>query len=232
MMRLIKALPVNLLIVSTLAFVLLCGLGTWQAARLQWKQNLITEMARTEAMPPVPVTDLLKQGQADWRSVKMPVCRITPDRILPMHSTMDGIAGYRLLTSCPVAPGQADILIDIGFSQSPDSGIAEMSLAPVGRLRPFDKPSAIAAVNDPSRNDWYTRSPVEMGQALMATLRSDYFLVLDLRASNLISPAVRQAPTTAPLANRHLEYALTWYGLAVTLLIMVAAYAVQNSRKS
>lgn len=232
MMRLIHALPRNLLVVSVLVFALLCGLGTWQMTRLQWKNNLIKEMARTESLPPVPVAGLLAKGHADWRSVELPSCRIDPARIIPMHSTMGAVAGYRLLTACPIAPGQPDILVDLGFSETADSVPANTAILPVGRLRPVDKPSAFAPVNDPARNDWYSRSSQEMGKALKTPLRSDYFLVLDVKASRLEAPGVRQAPMTAPLANRHIEYALTWYGLAVTLLAMVAAFAVQRTRRS
>ena len=189
-------------------------------------------LARTEALPPVPVTQLLAQGHADWRSVALPSCQIVPARIIPMHSTMGAVAGYRLLTACPVAPGQPDILVDLGFSEDAKSVPASTSVLPVGRLRPVDKPSAFAPVNDPAKNDWYSRSIAELGQALGTQLRTDYFLVLDVKASNLEVPAIQQAPMTAPLANRHLEYALTWYGLAVTLLAMVFAFAVQRNRKT
>jgi surfeit locus 1 family protein len=123
------------------------------------------------------------------------------------------------------------MLVDLGFSETPDSVPANTTFLPVGRLRPVDKPSAFAPVNDPVKNDWYSRSPAEMGKTLNTQLRTDYFLVADIKASNLEGPAIRQAPMTAPLANRHLEYALTWYGLAVTLLAMVLAFAVQRSRK-
>lgn len=231
MMRLINALPRNLLVVSVLAFALLCGLGTWQMARLQWKNDLIAEMARTEALSPVPVAELLTKGHADWRSVALPACPIAPKRIIPMHSTMGPVAGYRLLTACPIAPGQPEMLVDLGFSENADTVPANTAILPVGRLRPIDKPSAFAPVNDPAKSDWYSRSTAEMGQALKTQLRTDYFLVLDVKASNLEGPAIQQAPMTAPLANRHLEYALTWYGLAVTLLAMVFAFAAQRARK-
>ncbi len=232
MMRLINALPKSMVVATVIALAVLVGLGTWQMARLQWKNNLIAEMARTEALPPVPVVQLLAQGRADWRSVSLPSCRIEPARIIPMHSTMGAVAGYRLLTACPIAPGQLDMLVDLGFSETPDSVPANTAFLPVGRLRPVDKPSAFAPVNDPAKNDWYSRSTADMGKALKTRLRADYFLVVDVKASNLEGTAIRQAPMTAPLANRHLEYALTWYGLAVTLLAMVFAFAAQRARSS
>lgn len=231
MMRLINALPKSMLVATVIAFAILVGLGTWQMTRLQWKNELIREMARTEALPPVPVADLLEKGHADWRSVELPACRIEPARIIPMHSTLGPVAGYRLLTTCAIAPGQPEMLVDLGFSETANAVPANTAFRPVGRLRPVDKPSAFAPVNDPAKNDWYTRAPSEMGAALKTQLRADYFLIVDTRASHLEGPAVRQAPMTAPLANRHLEYALTWYGLAVTLLAMVLAFGAQRARK-
>ena len=36
----------------------------------------------------------------------------------------------------------------------------------------------------------------------------------------------------APLTNRHLEYALTWFGLAWTLLAVFAGVVVSRARKA
>lgn len=228
MMRLIKSVPVGMLVAVAIAFPILCALGTWQLSRLQWKERLIADMARTAALPPQPVTDLLRQGSPDWRSAALPSCTVRPDRLIHMHATIDSVAGYRVLTACPM--GEGDMLVDLGFMEDKLTLPAAVRFNPVGRLRRFDKPSAFAPVNNPQADDWYTRSATEMGAALKSPVRADYFLVLDVKASAVQVPNLGQAPATAPLTNRHLEYALTWYGLALTLLAIFIAYAYQRKK--
>jgi surfeit locus 1 family protein len=130
-----------------------------------------------------------------------------------MHSEIEGTPGYRVLIACPTGQG-ADMLVDLGFVKDKLPALSVIDFTPVGRLRPADKPSVFAPVNNPAAQDWYTRSTVDMGKALGKDLRSDYFLVVDLKASHLDGAGLQQGPLTAPLTNRHLEYALTWFSLA------------------
>ncbi len=207
----IKAAPRGLSISFLIAFVILNGLGVWQLYRLHWKEQLIADMARTEAMAPVPAAALLGQTKSEWRSAVLPACHVDFSRALYMHSAVDGTPGYRVLGACPAGQGP-DMLVDLGFVTARISGALDFT--PVGRLRPADKPSVFAPVNNPAAQDWYTRSTAEMGKALGVPLRPDYFLVTDLKASRLDQAGLQQGPLTAPLFNRHLEYALTWFGLA------------------
>lgn len=207
----LKAAPRGLSISFLIAFAILNGLGIWQLCRLQWKEQLIADMARTEAMAPVPAATLLAQAKPEWRSAVLPVCHVDFGHALYMHGEVGGTPGYRVLTACPVGQG-ADMLVDLGFVTDKKSDATDLS--PVGRLRPADMPSVFAPVNNPAAQDWYTRSTIEMGKALGATLRPDYFLVVDLKASHFEDAGLQQGPLTAPIFNRHLEYAVTWFSLA------------------
>lgn len=227
----IKAAPRGLLISFAVAFALLNGLGVWQLYRLHWKEQLIAEMARTEAMPPLPAAILLTDAKPQWRSVILPTCRPDPRHALYMHSEVNGVPGYRVLVACPTGMGQ-DMLVDLGFVREKLSALPFDAIAPVGRLRPADKPSAFAPVNNPAAQDWYARSAAEMGAALGTQVRPDYFLVLDLQASHLENSSLLQGPLTAPLSNRHLEYALTWFGLAWVMAGIVFAMIRQRMTAS
>ncbi len=207
-----RAAPRGLVVSFLIAFAILNGLGVWQLYRLQWKEQLIADMARTEAMAPMPAATLLAQSRPEWRSVVLPACHVDFARVLYMHSEVDGTPGYRVLTACPTGKGD-NMLVDLGFAiDNHQANVVDFT--PVGRLRPADKPSAFAPVNNPAAQDWYTRATAEMGKALGVTLRPDYFLVTDLKASHLDGAGLQQGPLTAPLFNRHLEYAMTWFGLA------------------
>ncbi len=224
-----RAAPRGLTIAVGFALILLCGLGTWQLFRLQWKEHLIADMARTEAMSPVPAAEVLAQANPAWRSVALSDCTPDPKRFLYMHSELTGVPGYRVLTTCAVAAGQPQILVDLGFAK--EKSIVDLNVfTPVGRLRPLEKAGSFTPVNRVADNDWYWRSAADMGPALGASLRGDYFLVLDLKASNIARPDLQQGPLTAPITNRHLEYALTWFGLAGALIGVYIAFVLQKRR--
>ena len=226
----LRAAPRGMLITVIIAFALLNGLGVWQLYRLQWKEGLIADMARTESQPPLPVDVLLAQGKPDWRSAALPQCRILPDHLINMHSEVAGEPGYRVLTACPLPQG--NMLVDLGFATDRLVLKAPVDVQPIGRLRPADKPSAFAPVNRPADNDWYTRSTVEAGAKFGMALRSDYFLVTDIAQSHLDIPGLQQGPLTAPLPNRHFEYALTWFGLAWCMIGIFIAFVFQQTKAS
>jgi surfeit locus 1 family protein len=226
----LRALPRGMAVTVAVCFVLLNGLGVWQLYRLQWKEGLIADMARSEAMPPVPVSSLLAERKPDWRSARLPMCHFDPQHLLYMHSELSGTPGYRVLASCPLQEGA--VLVDLGFVTGKLGTLDFFGFEPVGRLRPFEKSNAFTPVNRPKDGDWYWRSAPEMGCALGFPLRSDYFLVLDLAASNVHIPGLVQGPLTAPLRNRHFEYALTWFGLAWTLVGVFVGVVYQRAQQN
>lgn len=225
---LIKAVPRGMLIAVAIAFVLLNGLGIWQLQRMAWKEGMIAGMARTEAMPPVAADQLLAQATPAWRSVNLS-CTLQSDHMIYMHSEVAGQPGYRVLTACPLQ-GQA-LLVDLGFAAD-KTPFAGATLDLVGRLRPFEKPGMVTPVNRMADNDWYWRSATDMGPALHARLRGDYFLVVDLAASHFAVPGLQQGPLNAQVSvppERHMEYALTWFGLGWLMLGMFIAFAYQRA---
>ncbi len=227
MLSFLKAAPRGMLISAIIAFVFLNGLGVWQLYRLQWKEGLIADLARTENMPAVQIATVLGQAKPSWRSVTLPSCTIDPAHLINMHSEMEGVPGYRILTICPLSGGQT-LLVDLGFSANRQSLAAPVNIDPVGRLRPADKISAFTPVNTPAAGEWYSRSTSEIATQWHTALRQDYFLVLDIAASKLSLPGLQQGLVTAPLPNRHFEYALTWFSLAWIMLGIFIAFVRQK----
>jgi surfeit locus 1 family protein len=231
MIAFLKAAPRGMLVAVAIAFVFLNGLGVWQLYRLHWKEGLIRDLARTEAMPPVTVAEVLGHPGSSWRQVTLPPCAIDPKRLINMHSEMDGTPGYRVLTACPLTGGQ-DLLVDLGFSQDRLTLQAPVEIDPAGRLRPADKLGAMAPVNSAATGEWYTRNVPDIAAAWHIHLRPDYFLVLDTTASKLNLPGLRQGLVTAPLPNRHLEYALTWFSLAWIMVGIFIAFVRQKQARN
>jgi len=227
----LRSAPRGMLIAVAIAFVFLNGLGVWQLYRLHWKEGLIADLARTEAMPPVPVAEVLDRPGSAWRQVILPPCTVAPEHVINMHSEMDGTPGYRVLTTCPLAGGQ-NLLVDLGFSPNRLVLAAPVTIVPAGRLRPADKPGPMAPVNSAATGEWYTRNAADISAAWHKPLRPDAFLVLDIAASKLSLSALRQGLVTAPLPNRHLEYALTWFSLAWIMMGIFIAFVRQRQARN
>ena len=78
-------------------------------------------------------------------------------------------------------------------------------------------------------------SPKQLGGDRAATLQrfaseqpAPYILMVE--TATPAPPGITPAPLPAEISNRHLEYALTWFGLAVTLLIIYAAMLWRKMR--
>ncbi|MFP1133025.1 SURF1 family protein [Asticcacaulis sp. W401b] len=223
-----KRLPVGLTLAVVVALLILLGLGTWQMQRLHWKEQLLADLARTRAIAPVALDSLLSQpGDHVWRQVTLE-CRSDSRDFVYMHGVSDGVAGFHVLTTCTTGQegGQGVILADLGFTaQKPLAGaVATTTLT--GRLRRFETPNAFVPPNDPKADDWYTRSVPDLSKRWNVTLRSDYFVA----ATQPVAPGLTPVDAAANLSNRHLEYALTWYGLAAALIGVYIALLYSRRR--
>ena len=81
--------------------------------------------------------------------------------------------------------------------------------------------------NDAARNLWYWPDAAAMTASAFAAQPVEAAPVLDRRRCRAGPPGglPRGGVTRLDLPNRHLEYALTWYGLALTLIGVYAAFA-------
>ena len=89
-----------------------------------------------------------------------------------------------------------------------------------GILRAPDKASAFAPADQGGR--FYGRRIEPLAAALGAERPAPWFLMAET-SSNPEWLALKPAPVPVDVTNRHLEYALTWFGLAAVLLGVYAA---------
>ena len=91
-----------------------------------------------------------------------------------------------------------------------------------GYVRLPDHPGWFSAADDPAGRHFYTLDPAAMGAALGLRQVAPFVLVaLGPETGALPDPAhhLPQPP------NNHLNYALTWYGLALGLVLVFASWA-------
>jgi surfeit locus 1 family protein len=108
----------------------------------------------------------------------------------------------------------------------------EGPLGPVsvtGVLRVPDSPSVFTPKADPAGRLWFNRDIPAMAATLGASQPAPVMLMAET-ASNPEFSALSPAPIPAAISNRHLEYALTWFGLAAALLGVYGALLRKHFR--
>ncbi len=207
------------------ALVVLIGLGTWQVQRLQWKLELIAEIEAGLVADPVPLPAEPEAIRAlDHRPVTT-AGRLRYDLAFARGSVQrGGVPGARLVVPLE-RPGAVPIIVDMGWMPEPVGtfldALPDASEAVLDGTIYLDhlpaKPS-FRPVNEPDGRRWYwydndaLRAWTGLGDLAPATL---------VRRPDAIerTPPIADPPALN-VRNDHLGYALTWYGLALGLLVI------------
>jgi surfeit locus 1 family protein len=203
----------------------LIGLGTWQVQRLAWKTGLIATMA--ERLQEAPITLdaalVLPREEAEWRLVTATGV-LEADRSVALYRiSSDGAAGYQVLTPMALPDGR-HVMISRGFVAATSfvdalTGLPAASGDPVavtGVLRPGEEQAAFTNDNDPDAGAWYWIDLKALSRQTGVDLLPLIIVAdADPAGGDLIG---RQARFDPP--NQHLQYAITWYSLAVVALVI------------
>lgn len=234
-----RGFPVGLTVATAVALAILLSLGTWQLQRLAWKRDLLARIEALRAAPARPLAAALDAlsagGDVGFTRVRATCPGLATAPYLELYAIRDGQAGSRLISACK-APSlrYRTILVDRGFvpdtvlARPPVDAAATAPMEVVGVLR---APDPANAFSPPNRTDrWFTRDVAAMAQALGAPTPAPVFLMAET-SSNPEWKALTPSPVPTGLSNRHLEYAVTWYGLAAALLGVYLAVLLRR-RKS
>jgi surfeit locus 1 family protein len=218
--------PVVLSLLTLAALALLIGLGAWQVKRLHWKERLLAEIAAARAAPPEPLAVVLGQAAdgvtIDYRRVQVDCPDIETSPFVRLYALREAVVGYRVVTACRLTgAAYGSILVDRGFVAQDDVGRLRtgdgrvLDRPVVGILRRGDPRNFVTPDNQPGQGLWYWRDIPAMAAALGAQRPAPTFLMLQSPAPQGFGPI--PAPLPADIPNNHLQYAVTWFGLAAAL---------------
>jgi surfeit locus 1 family protein len=219
------------------AIVLAClgflALGIWQLERRVWKLDLIARVEeRVHAAPlAAPVPDdwpAMRPGEEEYRHLVV-AGRYLAGRDTFVHASTRLGAGYWVLT--PFVANGGIYLINRGFVESAhaDPPPIAQDLAVTGLLRTSEPRGTLLKDNDPAGDRWYSRDVEAIAGRRGLQRVAPFFIDADASSStpsgqaNQAQANVAQAGQAQPVAgltvvhfpNNHLEYALTWFGLAL-----------------
>lgn len=224
------------LTVATLAgLAMLIGLGVWQLQRLEWKEGLIAQIAARSKQDPISLEQAIARAEegADLRYTPVRAegrFHHTRERYLYALS-LDGEPGWHVITPLQTVEGDV-VLVDRGFvpedlrdpSARPGGQVEEV-VTVVGLVRPSEPPSVFVPDNDPEANQWFNRDLPAMSRSMFpsGTVQAAPFF-LEAKAGEVPGGWPRGGQTRLTLTNHHLQYALTWFGLALCLVAVYAVY--------
>jgi surfeit locus 1 family protein len=225
-------LRVAVIIVAGLAgFATLVSLGVWQLHRLTWKRDLIERVEERVHAPPSPLPGreqwpLVNAANSEYLHV-IAEGRYRHDRETLVQAVTERGGGFWVVTPFDTVDGYT-VLINRGFVSpvhrdpvTRPQGQIEGVTTVTGLVRMSESGGAYLRANEPAADRWYSRDVGAIASARGLTDVAPYFIDADASES-LNGDAPIGGLTVIAFANNHLQYALTWFALA----LMVAGGAV------
>ncbi|HTZ03603.1 MAG TPA: SURF1 family protein [Xanthobacteraceae bacterium] len=237
---------VGLLVPATLAFCVLIGLGVWQLKRKAWKEGLIATLTAQLAAPPVALPppqnwQHLDQARDQYRRFDF-TATFEPDRDALVYASaaafrpdVDG-PGYWVFTPARLGDGGV-VMVNRGFvpegRQDPKSRPGGQLSGPVdivGAMRWPDARHWFTPNDEPSHNLWFVRDPVAIAAAKGIGPVAPFYI----EQESPVPPGGLPQPgkLVVSLPDNHLQYALTWFGLAAVLVGVTASFGLSSRRRT
>ncbi|MDQ0470407.1 SURF1 family protein [Labrys wisconsinensis] len=220
------------------ALAILAALGTWQLRRLVWKEGLIRDATErsTQAPQPAPIEadwTRLDRTQTEYRHVALSGTFRHQDEVHVFTDLPDakgparGI-GYWVLTPLVQDDGSI-VLINRGFvpkgredpATRPEGQVGGRA-AVTGLMRWSEERNLFTPADTPAKGEWYTRDTAAIGAARGLDRVAPFYVDADASPPGGLPQG---GETRLVFPNRHLEYALTWYGLGGALVAVYGVFA-------
>ena len=221
----------------TLPALLLClALGAWQIERLFWKEKLIEQRQAAVAAAPAAVPQTLAQAQTmEFRHVSDEGVFLNNKEIFVGATSEGGGQGYHVLTPL-LEPSGRVVFVNRGYIPSELKDPAKRSAGQIAgtvrvqgllRLPPAGKPNWFLPANRPDLNYWFWVDLPAMGAADKLDRVAPFYIDADATPNPGGWP--KGGVTRVTLPNNHLQYAITWFSLAVALIVIYVLFHRRNA---
>jgi surfeit locus 1 family protein len=197
------------------------SLGFWQLYRLGWKLDLINQIENSLMIDPVELQNVEKKnylriktsGQIDFEK-----------QIYLYNLNETGKPGFEVIN--PIKIGNEDYLINRGWISFDKKNKPEINLVDqkniIGTLMIQSKSSSFKPKNEVDKNYWFT---LDREDILKFTGKnfSKYIIYLN---GNYENP--RPRVITAKISNNHKKYAITWFSMAISILLIYLYFRKKN----
>ena len=201
--------------------LVLLSLGFWQLYRLSWKLDLINQIENSLKIEPIELQNVEKKnylriktsGQIDLKK-----------QIYLYNLNETGKPGFEVINTIKI--GDEDYLINRGWISFDKKNKPEINIIDqkniIGTLMLQSKSSSFKPKNEIDKNYWFT---LDREDILKFTGRnfSKYIIYLN---GNYENP--RPKVITAKISNNHKKYAITWFSMAISILLIYLYFRKKN----
>jgi surfeit locus 1 family protein len=198
-----------------LFITLFCVLGTWQLYRLQWKMELISEITFGLNSTPVTYSNSIKKN---YQRVISNGSYNFKDQIYLYSLNEKGKPGFDVITPFETISKEI-VLVNRGWIPKELKYFAEInsiqgSTKVTGLLRKIYKANIFKPDNDIKNNIWFS---VNLDDLEKFTGKKFSNFIIYLEDLDMQAPLPRKITVEVP--NNHLKYAITWYSIAISILL-------------
>ena len=197
------------------------ALGVWQIIRLNWKNNLILEIENSLKKPPV---ELSQSNKENFLKIKTSGLINFEKQIYLYNLNESGTPGFEVIN--PIFIGQENYLINRGWipfekKDTPEINVFDQNNI-IGTLRVQGRKNIFKPDNDLNKNYWFSLDREDIFTFTGKNF-SKYIIYLD---GNYQFP--RPKKITANISNNHKKYAMTWFSLAISILLLYLYFRKKN----
>lgn len=213
------------------ALAILLSLGTWQVNRLFWKEQLIADLESRIHEPAKPLAEIeaiaAAGGDVDYRPMEV-TGRFDNSRERHFLATWRGNSGFYIYTPLTLSDGRS-LFVNRGFvpyeNKEPEMRVLGqltdiVTVKGLARARLSEKPGSLVPDNDPVKNIFYWKDLEAMASSTGLDPAKVVPFFLDADSTPNPSGLPIGGVTMVELPNNHLQYAMTWYGLAAVLVVI------------
>ena len=197
------------------------ALGTWQIIRLNWKNNLILEIQNSLKNPPV---QLSQSHQKNYLKIKTSGS-VDFEKQIYLYSLNDsGTPGFEVFN--PIIINGENYLLNRGWIPFEKKNMPEINILDqnniFGTIKTQGRKNIFKPDNDIKENYWFSLNREDISKFTGKEF-SKYIIYLD---GSYQFP--RPKKITANISNNHKKYAMTWFSLAISILLLYLYFRKKN----
>ncbi len=212
-------------LMTLVMLAVLLSLGTWQVRRLHWKEAILAQIAHAEAAPPIPL-QAVPEPYTKVAVTGRLRADLSAQYAVEVRDTREGPQMGTFLVQPLERPDGPPLLVERGWV--PQKRTTPISQPPgettiTGYIHEAETPGLFSAKDDPAARIFYTLDPAAIGASLGLPHVAPFILIALGPAPPELWPDPAKHLPQPP--NNHLSYAITWYGLAVALVVIFLVWA-------
>ena len=218
------------------ALMICLALGGWQIERLFWKRDLIAQREAAVTAAPAAVPKTLSEALGmEFHHVSDEGVFLNDKEIYLGATSEGGGQGYQVLTPL-LEPGGRVVFVNRGYIPAELRDPTKRALGQIAgtvrvqgllRLPPAGRPNWFLPDNRPDLNYWFWVDLPAMSAADKLGRVAPFYIDADATTNPGGWP--KGGVTRLTLPNNHLQYAVTWFSLAVALVVIYVLYHRRNA---